>query len=346
MAAMREAYDLTTVIHLHSTYSDGTGTVPQIARSAARAGVDVVLLTDHDTLAAKHRGEEGWHGDVLVLVGMEVTPRDQDHYLAFGIDSEVSARQSAAEICAAVAEQGGFGFAAHPFSRGSERFKRGGYPWTEPGCVDGIEVWSFLNDTGERVRGFRDLFRMIALPQSAIGGPPEGNLREWDRLAQARRVIAIGGLDAHQFGVRVAGRVPLRLMSYRRSFKQLHTRVLCDEPLTRELDHDRALVYEALRGGRSYIAVDALAPAAGFRFWTDAAPMGSEAPFGGPTEAHVHVPRDATIRLVHDGDVMAQTTGLELHHPIERPGVIRTEVFLHDRAWIVSNPVFLRAPRT
>src|SRR5437660_874593 len=49
MAAMSEAYvDLTCVVHVHSTHSDGTGTVAQIARAAQRAGVDVVLLTDHD----------------------------------------------------------------------------------------------------------------------------------------------------------------------------------------------------------------------------------------------------------------------------------------------------------
>ena len=86
MAAMDEAYDLTCVIHLHSTYSDGTGTVPQIARAAEKAGVDVVFLTDHDTLAAKDNGEEGWYGNALVLVGEEVSPTDRDHYLAFGID--------------------------------------------------------------------------------------------------------------------------------------------------------------------------------------------------------------------------------------------------------------------
>ena len=68
-------HDLACVIHLHSTYSDGTGTVKQIARAGRRARADVVLLTDHDTLAAKRNGEEGWYGDVLLLVGTEVSPR-------------------------------------------------------------------------------------------------------------------------------------------------------------------------------------------------------------------------------------------------------------------------------
>ena len=52
-------HDLACVVHLHSLYSDGTGTVPEIARAARASGVDVVLLTDHDTLEARRRGEEG-----------------------------------------------------------------------------------------------------------------------------------------------------------------------------------------------------------------------------------------------------------------------------------------------
>src|SRR5215216_6946808 len=78
-------HDLACVVHLHSLYSDGTGTVPEIARAAQRARADVVLLTDHDTLEARQRGEEGWYegrrrvaegrrGDVLMLVGSEVSP--------------------------------------------------------------------------------------------------------------------------------------------------------------------------------------------------------------------------------------------------------------------------------
>ena len=92
---MPALHDLTCVVHVHSTHSDGTGTVAEIAAAAVRNSVDVVLLTDHDTLAARRAGEEGWHGDVLVLVGEEVTPKDRDHFLAFGLDREVSRNQPA-----------------------------------------------------------------------------------------------------------------------------------------------------------------------------------------------------------------------------------------------------------
>jgi hypothetical protein len=332
-------HDLVCVVHLHSTYSDGSGTVPQIARAAQRAGVDVVLLTDHDTLEAKRRGEERWYDDVLVLVGEEVTPTDRDHFLAFDIDREINRHLTGPEICEAVARAGGFGFAAHPFSRGSERFRRPGIPFGEPDCLEGIELWSFLNDTGERVRGFRDLARMIVTPQRAIGGPPEANLREWDRLCQARRVVAIGGLDAHQFGIRIGGHVPLRLMGYKRIFKQLHTHVLVEREPTRDLEHDRALVYDALRAGRCYIANDQIADARGFTFTQ----MGEEVPFETGLELRIRTPREAQIRLMRDGQNVAGATSTELNHSIELPGVYRVEVALRGRPWIFSNPAYLRA---
>jgi hypothetical protein len=317
--------------------------VPQIAKAAKRAGIDVVLLTDHDTLEAKRRGEERWYDDVLVLVGEEVSPTDRDHFLAFDIDKEINRRMSGPDICKAVEAAGGFGFGAHPFSRGSERFKRPGIAFGQRDCLAGVELWSFLNDTGERARGIRDIARMIFTPQRAIGGPPEDNLREWDQLCQTRRVVAIGGLDAHQFGIRIAGHVPIRLMGYARTFKQLHTHVLVHQPLMHDLEHDRALVYKALREGHCYIANDQVADARGFEFSAGAIPMGAAAVYEREVELQVRLPTPARIRLLCDGEVVAETDAPEIARPAERPGVYRVEATLRGRPWIYSNPIYLRA---
>jgi hypothetical protein len=332
------------VVHVHSTHSDGTGTVAEIAAAAERNAVDVVLLTDHDTLAARRAGEEGWHGDVLVLVGEEVTPKDRDHYLAFGVDREVKRRQPAAGICADVARAGGFGFAAHPFSQGSPRFSRiAGMPWTDFDCegVDGLEVWSFVTDTGEKLESLADVARFVARPERMLGGPPERNLAEWDRLCRLRRVVGIAGIDAHQIGIRVRGRVPVRLMSYDRSFRFLRTHVLCGETLNGEFDHDRDQVYDALRAGRCYMAVESLGPPRGFSFSADELPMGAEAPFAGQT-LRASLPRQARLRLVKDGSPIEERYGAELEHRAREAGVFRVEAHLGDRTWILSNPIYLR----
>jgi hypothetical protein len=317
-------HDLACVVHLHSTFSDGTGTVPQIVAAGARAGADVVILTDHNTRAGA--AFEGWHGSVLLLVGEEDTPPGKrDHTLLFG---------------------DGLSFAAHPFSRGSRRFRRlsQGMPHTglASSSLTGIELWSFVTDTAERVASVREGLLFAAAPLRVLDHPPRENMIEWDRMCQRRRVVALGGLDAHQIGVRFAGRVPLRLMGYARSFRQLRTHVLCDELPSGSLDADRALVYNALREGRCYIAVDALAPARGFSFWADPdLPMGSEAAFDGQT-LRARLPRPAELLLVRDGVRIASVHGSVLDYEASAPGVYRVEARLRSRTWILSNPIYLR----
>jgi hypothetical protein len=355
-------HDLACVVHLHSIHSDGTGTVPQIARAARRAGVDVVLLTDHDTLAAKHRGEEGWYGPVLLLVGEEVSPVGENHYLAFGIDERIDHDGlSAAGICRAVRDVGGFGFAAHPWSRGSDRFRRAGtgMPFRALEAADGVELWSFVTDTAECLSSVPAAMRFVATPTRAVDHPPERNLREWQRLCAERRTPAIGGLDAHQFGKRVGpftafGKrlgpfVPLRLMGYVRSFRQLRTHVLCERPLSGVFEPDREQVYAALREGRSYIAFDALAPARGFRFWAEGPEgelsMGAEAPAARYT-LHATLPAPARLRLLRDGDLLAEREAPGLALEVDEPGVYRVEAWLErhgsQRTWVLSNPIYLR----
>jgi hypothetical protein len=341
-------HDLSCVVHLHSTHSDGTGTVREIARAAARAQADVVLLTDHDTLAAKKKGEEGWYGDVLLLAGVEVSPLKRDHYLAFGLDERIRHRgMDACEIARAVRDAGGFGFAAHPFSQGFERFRRPGIPFDGLDCdaLHGIELWNMANDTGEQLDSIPAVLRFLATPARVLDHPPERNMRAWDDMCRTRRVAAIGGLDAHQFGKRIGPFVPVRVMSYRRSFRLVRTHVLCDQAPTRELEHDRDLVYDALREGRSYIAVQAVAPARGFRFEAADAAMGSEAPAGLRT-LHARTPLPARLRLLRDGTEIATTTGTSLDADVEEPGAYRVEAYRtargRERTWIVSNPIYLR----
>lgn len=298
----------------------------QIVEAARRNALDVVLLTDHDTLAGQ--SEEGWHGDVLLLVGQEISPARRDHTLDF---------------------PGGPRFAAHPFSKGSKRFRRfQGMPHSDLASVDGIELWSYVTDTAEKIAGFADIARFVLTPESYVDHPPERNLIEWDRICTHRRCVAIGGLDAHQVGLRVGGRVPLRLMSYTRSFRYLRTHVLCEEPPRGELEHDRAQVYEALAAGRCYLARDSLAPARGFEFWAgESLPMGAETAAAGQ-ELHVRLPRPAgELRLLCDGrSVAVAHEAASLDHTAAGAGVYRVEARMHahgrERTWIVSNPIYLR----
>ncbi len=72
-------------LHIHSRYSDGTGGHEEIAHFAAQAGLDFLIVTDHNLYLA---GRQGWYGDVLLLVGEELHDPGRaqvNHYLAFNI---------------------------------------------------------------------------------------------------------------------------------------------------------------------------------------------------------------------------------------------------------------------
>jgi predicted metal-dependent phosphoesterase TrpH len=79
-------------LHTHSTASDGTDTPAELVRNAAAAGLDVVALTDHDTVAgyAQARAALSAVGSPLTLVtGAELSCRVQGismHMLAYLFD--------------------------------------------------------------------------------------------------------------------------------------------------------------------------------------------------------------------------------------------------------------------
>ena len=228
--------------------------MPEIAAAAEANDLDFVLLTDHDTLRAKSNGEEGWHGSVLVLVGEEVSPSQGGHYLAFGIDRVIAHKGLDGQtIIERVNEAGGFGFLSHPFSQGSPRFNREPMSWAAMDATGytGLELWSFVTDGAEKINRISDIIRFIATPGRFVDKPPSRNLEAWDRLCAARRCVALGGIDAHQVGIRIGDRVPLRLMAYKRSFRYLRTHLLTEQPLERELeDRPRPRLRRAASGAR------------------------------------------------------------------------------------------------
>jgi 3',5'-nucleoside bisphosphate phosphatase len=77
-------------LHVHSTASDGTDPPAEVMRRAARAGLDVVALTDHDTVAG-HAEARAAAGPVILLPGMELSCRLDGrsvHMLAYVFDPD------------------------------------------------------------------------------------------------------------------------------------------------------------------------------------------------------------------------------------------------------------------
>jgi hypothetical protein len=348
--------DVSCVIHVHTTYSDGTATVAEVIAAARAEGVDLVVLTDHDSLAARRDGWQGRHDGVFVLVGTEVTAKP-GHYLAFGVDREIPpSGRSAVQIAEAVREAGGLGFAAHPFSRGGHMLVPSlarrivlphGWPaLDDPRGCDGLELWSVTTDAAETWRTPAEALRWLRDPRTAVAaGPPGHHLRLWDELSRRRRVPAIGGLDGHQPGVRVRGRVRSPL-PHRRTFDLLRTHLLCERPLTGHGEEDWATVLGALRMGAAWLTCPFVAPAHGARLWAERSdgtivPMGGEAP-AGPFVLRVRLPQAADVRVVSDGALARELHGDVLDVDIDGRGVYRIEARIDERLWLLSNCIHLR----
>lgn len=104
--------------HVHAFPGDGS-LAPWVLRDeAARAGLDVIAVTNHNQSLTGRLAE--WvsrRGDgPLMLAGQEIT-NPQYHMIAAGIEQAVNADQPAAGAVAEVHAQGGVAIAAHPSRR-------------------------------------------------------------------------------------------------------------------------------------------------------------------------------------------------------------------------------------
>ncbi len=362
-------YDYAGAMHVHSTYSDGAGTVGEIAGAANRAGLDFLVLCDHSSLQARADGEDGWRGRTLVLIGTEVTT-DTGHLLALDVPASfLPAPDDALAAQRAIQGSGGLGFVALPcdlkdhwrdFSRleegiGLEVFNLSAIARAKINLPALAAIW-------RRYRGRR--------PQSAfslVSARPAPELRLWDRLTApprpglpARRVVGIGSLDAH--AVMKFGRRSLPIPTYDQVFRTLRTHLVTSQPLSHgegptrgrqaARERDEALVHAALAAGHCYMAYDNFADPAGFTF--EAQPAAGTPPprFSSPLPLAVmgddlllpavaaserpafvltaQAPRTRSlVRLYRDGRLVAAARGGRLEYAVDRPGVYRAEVFLY-----------------
>ncbi|HSE95498.1 MAG TPA: PHP domain-containing protein, partial [Methylomirabilota bacterium] len=350
--------EYTAVLHVHSRYShDGRGTVEEIAAAAHRAGVRVVFLTDHNTLAPLQEDQERWYGPTLVLVGAEITTGSG--YLLLldpRPDLPVRARGYALDdLVRRYREAGAIVLLAHP--EHTRLGWRGEWP-----PIDGLEVIDVFDQLVGATLG-RQILGLLAYPANPVMAVlsmahwPRPVMARWDALAMVRPTVGVLALDAHG-GVALTEESNLNFPSHETAFRMGRLHFVTTEPLGEDRA-DRTRVYRAFRAGRFYNAFDGFAPAQGFRFHLL---RGSQRILMGETvtastdlalEARVPPLGSPVVRVMRDGEVLHEATGhAPLRLPIPGPGVYRVEVDLRlnlfplggTRAmpWIFSNPIYVR----
>ena len=106
-------------LHIHTIHSyDGTATVPAVLKHVAdHTDLDVIAITDHDSLAGLQEGLTlAPRYGLEVIPGCEVTT-SEGHLLALFIDRPIQAGLSYLQTIRQVKAQGGICVAAHPTAR-------------------------------------------------------------------------------------------------------------------------------------------------------------------------------------------------------------------------------------
>lgn len=344
---------------MHTPYSDGGEFHPEIAAAALDAGLDFVVVTDHNIwVDGVERYYEADGRRVLLLVGEEVHDVRREpqvnHCLVIGAERGMAPHAPDPQgLIDAVRERGGYTFLAHPHDPAAPAIGEDEYPWRdwEIERFAGLELWNYMSSWKGTIRSWRDVLPAVFRPERGVVGPDEETLRRWDRLlAAGKRVAVTGGSDGHAFR-QPLGPWQLIIFPYEQLFRTVNTHLLLDEPLTGDFERDKPRVLEAIGRGRGWVGYDLAAKTSGFRFSAQSGnrgTMGDDIFLDGQVALQVVLPTRGEMRLIHNGNAVAGVKhDLSLTYLTDRPGAYRVEAFIpfkgRRRGWIFSNPIYVRA---
>ncbi|MCL8208701.1 MAG: CehA/McbA family metallohydrolase [Actinomycetia bacterium] len=313
-------------LHVHTRYSDGTGTPAEVRAAAAQAGIDVVWITDHDTLAARDDPAVGWRDGRLLLVGAEVTTR-AGHLLVLGAPSLTDAGRDGVETARAYRARGAAVFAAHPADRGNRLLGFGPYPWTAGrDALTGLEAWNHLSQWGAARDGLGRLLVRGRRPEAGTRCPDPAALALWDAWSREGPMAAVAGVDAH--GIRLGrGRWTVAVLPYAAAFRTVWTQVVLDRPLSGRVADDEQHLTAAVARGRALLVAGSGGRATGFQYEAEGpdgpAPMGSTVPWRPGLTLVARAPTAVEWVWVADGRPVSSERGRASRFVVAHPGVYR-----------------------
>ena len=333
--------------HVHTTRSDGAWDKPSIAGAAARAGLKFVIFTDHGD-GMRPADPPAYLSNVLCIDGVEISTNG-GHYVALDMrPAPYPLGGEANAVVEDVARLGGFGIAAHPDS-----VKRS-LAWTDwEAPIDGIEWLSLDSEWRDESRPAlaKAFLHYLFRPAPALASMfdrPATTLERWDTLTRHRRVVALAAHDAHG-GIgrgleddgsrkRTIGHLP----SYEAAFKTFSDVVILDAPPSGDPALDARAVIDAIRRGRVFTVIDAIATPgyADLRAQADV------------LTANATMPPAAELVVVADGAEARKASSSELVLRLAGAAAARAEVRV-DRSpgappvpWLLTNPVYFFARDT
>ena len=379
------------VIHVHTNASCGSGSLPEIIATARSANLSFLTVTDHNLTMAQAEVAAADPPDFAVIDGEEVST-SSGHFLALGLDDTWprGASRDARSLMASTRRAHAVNFIAHPYGLhdrwgdwgvsdydGIEIFNDDAV-WRKNKVVD-LAIAALMYPVNPRLA----LLRLARTPRE--------NFAKWDQLLQQRPVAGICGSDAHA-NIIIGQYSIAKFPSYFSVFSLARQHVLLGGQAGADPDHAGAdVLLNAIKSGNSFCSIDSLYPADGFTQIVTApraieanisvstrtsisrpredgvlSTENTEPTSAGPGQSiawthgavlHIKTPAGAgrpIIRVLRDGQEIAnqQTDSLDL--PLPGPGHYRTEAYLRQPGltgwrrwtlWIFANPVYVTDPK-
>jgi len=351
-------YDYEGVIHWHTRYSgDALGTYEKAAELGNRYHMDFLISTEHNNLRALNDHKEGWHGCMLTLVGVE-SSRKEGYLLGLDFNRYTTHEVPTDMFLSQVSRQGGFVVIAHPKSP----------RWHWRGKIDERMAGQEIVDLTDQFATASPLAVLRGLIYYRLNTPaaylqlyhrPADALKMWDEITSQRQFIGIYAPDLHQ-SLRILG---TNIMAFPKAEDILpiaHNHVILSTPFSGDFTKDKPMLYDAIKKGHLYVAIDMLQDATGFfysaRQGDKSAWMGDQLPAGFKTDFSVTLPenvvlKNTVINVFHNGEKIAHSSSAAYSFQATLPGSYRIEVkcdiptfwgFRKSVVWIYSNPIYLR----
>ncbi|MGC8594724.1 MAG: PHP domain-containing protein [Candidatus Kryptoniota bacterium] len=358
-----EYHEYSGVIHVHTTYSDGSGTYQEIGEICDSLGLHFAIITDHNTVQPMKDSLARRFGMTLIIPAVEIsTDGEHGHFLVIGDSIPLVPRNgiSSDSVFNDAVRKGDMTILAHIYH------PRKTLKWDNwnIGKFTGIELYNFDEAWRSNLNFFKINKLIAAVIVYIFQGQalnyileyPAAEMKKFDQLNLSRKVVGIGSLDAHA-NVKI-GRAVYHFPRYVSLFNLLHTIIVTRTPFNGLYQHDRELTLKAIKNGNCFVAFTGIENARGFLFTafsdTSRAIMGDSLKLTTAATLSVSIPDSDNViaYIFKDGAIVKRVDNrgsIQLH--TESPGAYRVVVFQtrimlpffvkRKFPWIISNPIYL-----
>lgn len=263
--------DYKGVMNVHTDLSSGSATSSFVITSAKLANLDFLMFTDLNIFNMPTTFES-YHGNLLVFSAGKYSYLDS-RLIYYSLNQESignnlgDAQVKLADLLSQKtgASKDTLTILTHPY--------KAGYSWNGeiPSGLDGFELLnmkSLVNRAWEESK-ISTIWSLAIYPFNPrlsfirLYTEPTDEIALLDKLSQHRRIVVYAGTEASARVIPLANYF-IRFPSYKRSFEFMSNHILLKSELTGSFNSDRVKVFNALKNGNFYMALDMLGDPKGF----------------------------------------------------------------------------------